>query len=443
MDIYTLTYLLRYSLFKPGAMRAYREILANEQLTLDELKNLNWRKTSQLLHHAYHNVPYYQSKFNTIGLHPNDITAPEYFSQVPILTRDDVIANFDALFAKGACRTRSKTVTTGGSTGTPVKIGQQRNVIREAPKWQMLSWWGLSPATDMATLYRETPLTTLERLALAFVSWPRKVIRGDATNLSPSEMNAFITAFQKHQPKLLHGYAGALDAVASAILEKGISVPPPRVVWSTAAPLSKVQEETITRAFGAPVCDQYGCSEVYFIAAECPEKDGLHIFSDSKRVEFVDDESCPVSDGQYGRIVVTNLEDYCFPLIRYVNGDTGRALPGICSCGRSLPRMDKVSGRTSDRIVLPDGTILAGEYLTTIFDDWTAAVARFQVVQKRTGAIEVLVVFRDSATKREQVLKEARMALTSRIGGQVTLNMKAVTEISAERGKLQYIIREQ
>ena len=329
MDFKTKAYITRYGLFKPGAMQAYQRALFNERLTPDEIEHLNWKKTQQLLHYAYDNVPYYRSSFDAIGLNPNDIKTRNHFSQVPILTRQDVISNYDSLFSVSVSRRRSKTITTGGSTGTPLKIGLQGDLIREIPKWQMLSWWGLSPASDMATLYRKVQLSAFQKLVLSFVSWPMKSIRGDATRLSPAEIALFITAFQKARPKILHGYAGALDAVATYILEQGISVPPPKVVWSTAAPLSKIQEDTISRAFAAPVCDQYGCSEVYFIAAECPEKKGLHIFSDSRRVEFLDDLNNPVPKMQYGRVVVTNLEDYCFPLIRYANGDTGRDLPGI------------------------------------------------------------------------------------------------------------------
>lgn len=100
IDLPTATYLFRYSLFKPSAMRAYREALFNERLMPDELESVNWQKTKQLPHHAYHKVPYYRSKFNAIGLCPDDITTPEHFSQVSILSRDEVIANFGILFVE-------------------------------------------------------------------------------------------------------------------------------------------------------------------------------------------------------------------------------------------------------------------------------------------------------------------------------------------------------
>ena len=443
MNFSTASYLFRYGIFKPGAMQAYRDALINEKLTPDELDNLNWKKTQKLLQHAHANVPYYRAKFKSIGLHPNDIKEPKNYNQVPILSRDNLIANYDALYAEGGCRSFSKVSTTGGSTGVPVKVGEHRKVIREVSKWQMLSWWGLSPATNMATIYRKTPITFLEKLALSFVNWPWKVIRGDASHLSKAEIEKFISAYRKLKPELLHGYAGALDTVANHLLHHEIFVPPPKVVWSTAAPLSKVQEETISKAFGAPICDQYGCSEVYFIAAECPVKDGLHIFSNSRRVEFVDDNDMPVPDMTYGRVIVTNLDEYCFPLIRYANGDMGRTISGRCPCGRNLPRIDKVRGRTSDRIVLPDGTVIAGEYLTQLFDDWTDEVARYQIVQTKAGTIEVRVVFRDSAKQMEEVLRMARFELAKRICNQVNLDVKTVADIPAERGKLQYIIREQ
>jgi phenylacetate-CoA ligase len=317
-------------------------------------------------------------------------------------------------------------------------------VVREIPKWQMLSWWGLPTSADMATLYRRVPRSRADRIVTRLVAWPQRIIEVDATRLDVNEIDSFIAALDRHRPVLVHGYAGALDTVADALLRRGHRPPQPRVVWSTAAPLTRVQESKIQQAFGAPVCDQYGCSEAYFIAAECPEKEGLHVFADRVWVEFVDESGMPVPQGEYGRVVITSLDETCFPLIRYANGDIGRSLPGTCRCGRGLPLIDKVKGRISDRVVLPDGTVLAGEYLTTIFDDHTVEVSRFQVVQRSSGAVDVRVVFRGGVgeEQRSRVLDTVRSELGRRIAGRVPLDLTPVPEIRSERGKLQFVIRE-
>ena len=241
---------------------------------------------------------------------------------------------------------------------------------------------------------------------------------------------------------MAHGYVGALDALSDHIIENNIKLKPPKVIWSTASPISVVQEAKISKAFNASVCDQYGCSEIYFVAAECSHKQGMHIFSDSVKVEILDESDKPVPAGEYGKIVLTNLNDFCFPLIRYENGDMGRLLDKKCSCGLSLPLMDKVRGRVSDNIVLPGGTVLVGEYLTTIFDDYASEVRQFQIVQHRSADISVRVVFQKYSPDAPEIINRVQKELQHRIRGQVNLEIEIVDSIPELRGKLQFIVRE-
>ncbi len=442
MDFKTYQYLARYSLGKPGAISAYRNAKKCEYLDESSLLEISWKKTQKLLHESYENVPWYNKRFQKEGLHPNDISKPEYFSQVPVLTRDELTDNFKLFISKKANPNSLKISTTGGSTGTPLKIGMQKKVIREIPKWQMLSWWGLPPSANMATLYRGVPTQKLKKLALDFINWPQKVIRMDATQMTTNNIRSFIQKLNEVQPKLIHGYVGALDAVADYIIMHQISLSrTPEVIWTTAAPISAVQEAKITQAFGAPVCDQYGCSELYFISAECHKKEGLHIFYDSVKLEVLDAQNVPLPKNKYGKLVLTNLNDFHFPLIRYENGDEGRLLDKSCSCGMALPLMDKVKGRLSDNILLPDGTVLAGEYLTTIFDDFTSDVKQFQIIQKKDKSIHVKFVLKHQENK-SKIMRQTEIELQKRIKNQVKLDVQEVDEIQFIKGKLQFIVKE-
>jgi phenylacetate-CoA ligase len=295
----------------------------------------------------------------------------------------------------------------------------------------------------MASIYRGLPVSGLKRLMLNFINWPQQTLRMDATNITDSAIKLFLNEYCKYKPQLVHGYVGALDVLADYVLEHDLHLPAPKVIWSTAAPLTNIQEAKISKAFDAPVCDQYGCSEIYYVAAECPHKNGLHIFSDSVKVEILDDRNEPVPTGQFGKIVLTNLNDHCFPLIRYENGDSGRMLAKTCSCGVTLPLMDKVKGRVSDKIILPDGTTLTGEYLTTVFDDYATDIRQFQIVQHKSSDITVKVSFYSVSEKKSQIISRVEKELQRRIKHQVNLNMEVVSLIPEVRGKLQFIIREQ
>lgn len=436
-------YLWRYSLAKKGALSRYKEALDFQQLSADEMEHRQWLKTKRILDLAYDKTIWYHDSFKAVGLHPNDISKPEYYSQVPVLHREDIIHHFDKFVVKGTKASQLNYITTGGSSGTPLKLGVDKNRVREIQKWQMFHWWHTPLNANMASAYRGLPVKGLKKLVLAAVNWPQQVVRLDATDLTEEKIKTFIAHYKRVQPKLFHGYVGAVDAIADYIIAHNISFSfTPNAIWLTAAPVTKIQETKISKAFNnAPICDQYGCSEMYFIAAESPAKNGLHVFSDTVKLEVVDNDNQPLPNGKVGKFVLTNLDEMRFPLIRYANGDQGRYLDNTNDTGLNLPRIDKVKGRLSDNLVLRDGTLLSGEYLTTIFDDYTDYVKQFQIIQNKKGDIILNVcLFKDGDFDviKQFISKE----FDKRIEGKAHFEMRLVPEIQPVNGKLKFIIRE-
>ena len=143
-NLKTNWFFFKYSLIKTNAKASYREALHNQYLSQDVLENISWNRTRSLLNYAYEKVPYYRDTFNNLGLDPSDIDKPEYYSQVPVLTRDDVRNNFDRLVSLEAEPNDLKLSTTGGSTGEPLKVYHQKNIVRSAMLWRVLDWWDLN-----------------------------------------------------------------------------------------------------------------------------------------------------------------------------------------------------------------------------------------------------------------------------------------------------------
>jgi phenylacetate-CoA ligase len=442
MNIGNFLFLLRYSVAKPGTIGKYRKALKNQYLSEESLSALAWKKTQTLIQESYTNVPWYNQKFKEVGITPNDIKNPADFTKLPVLSRNDLVENYSEFISKKANAEHLKISTTGGSTGTPVKIGMKRNAVRELQKWQLFSWWGISLIANMASIYRGLPVTGLRKIVTDLINFPQKVIRLDATNITKENIENFIHEVRQIKPELIHGYVGAVDAIADYILDNRIQLPATKAVWLTAAPVTKVQEVKISEAFQAPVCDQYGCSEIYFVAAECPHKRGLHIFSDSVKVEILDENNQPVPTGTYGKIVLTNLDEFHFPLIRYENGDIGRILDTACTCGMTLPLLDKVKGRISQQIKMQDGLVLSGEYLTCLFDDYTDQVKQFQIIQRKDTSIDINILFHTNCRDRDLVKNHAYNELFERIKDENLIRINEVHEIINTRGKLNFIISE-
>jgi len=220
----------------------------------------------------------------------------------------------------------------------------------------------------------------------------------------------------------------------------------PKVVWTTSAPLSPVQRKLIEEAFGAPVCDEYGSCECRWIACQCAECKGLHVNVEHVHIEFADDANQPVPKGEYGRTLLTNLEDEVFPLIRYENNDRGRWLSEPCSCGHTLPCIDSVKGRESESFVLPSGKTINGEYLTTIFDATPDIVRGFRVIQHKDASITIEYIPADEVKVRgegeQRNVLQVLNAFADRLGGEVPIEFKKVAEIPHDRGKLRFVVRE-
>lgn len=432
-------FLLKYSAYKRNAVPYFKQLLTQQTLSSDELEELNWSRTRALVQYAYKKTPYYRRRFDAIGLSPYDIKEPDDFLKIPLLTRHDLQVNFAELVSIDAKPGDLRLSTTGGSTGEPVKVYHEKSVVRAAMGWRMLSWWGLEPGVDFASIYRGTSTNWQTRMTNRLLWWPARRVDLDAVNIDADDIRRFVSEINVVKPPLIHGYVGAIDYVATYLLDYKIKVPAPTAIWVTSAPLTSVQANRIEKAFCAPVYDQYGCCEIYWLAAQCPKQKGLHMLSDVRRFEFLDenDRLCPV--GVQGRIAVTDLENRLFPIIRYLNGDLGRALPGKCECGITLPLMDKVTGRVSDIVQLPDGQCMSGEYLTTLFDSTPDAVRQFQVHQKADFSIEILAVPNPTEHNLDAIFEKILTKLKHDVDNKVSVSISKVSEIQQKGGKLRFI----
>ena len=432
-----LLHRLKWSVIRPQASFAWKRIRANEYAPIERLHAAQTLAQKAIVRYAVENTTFYRKRYSDIGFELGDMEHEGWFEKLPVVVKKDLREHFDE-FVDPRQRQHLKVSTTGGSTGTPTKTGYDGRIPEEVYSWRLQRWFGVNPWDDHAYVWRDTRSSRFAKFKNAALWWPTRHLKMDATFITEQGMSDFIVKYNRLKPAMLQGYVGAITQLAQFVVDKGLEVHAPRFVWTTSAPLPDSQRGLIERAFRAPVCDQYGSCEVRWIAAQCPGCGGLHVNMEHVCIEFVDDDNKPVEKGQYGKTLLTNLEDTVFPLIRYENGDRGRWLKDPCSCGRTLPLIDSVKGRESESFVLPSGKTINGEFLTTIFDATPDLVYGFRCVQHKDLSITIEYI----PAKDESQILSVLNAFAKKIGDEVPVDFKKVDSIAHDRGKLRFVVRE-
>jgi len=438
-------FLLDCAIRHPRTFIEYRRLITQQQMSRDELFAYNWALRKKILLHAYETSPFYGALYRSAGFHPHDLVTPADWCKVPVLRRSQIAECRAQIVSTTATSKDLFSVATGGSTGSVLQSYHDTRYPLGIIGWRMLESWGLDPSVHMACIYRATENINHRHhswIATRLKEYVSKQILLDASSMTEASAKDFLNKYNRLGPAILHGYVGGLNHLAEYLCMRDMNIQRPLAVWSTAGPISSVQRSLFERTFDAPIYDQYGSCEVYWIAAECTRHEGLHINSDVRHVDFIGENGEDVAFGSTGEIAVTDLVNYAFPLIRYLNGDMGYAIEKPCSCGIKFPLMGSVGGRVSETMVFPNQVAISGEYLTTIFDSYPEVVRAFQVVQRKDLSLHVRVVPNVHEAALAPILEIVKMQLNQKTGGCVPICISSVDSISSDRGKLRYIIKE-
>ena len=238
---------------------------------------------------------------------------------------------------------------------------------------------------------------------------------------------------------MMFGYPSSISLLADHAARRGVRLDDlgTRVVFVTSERLYDHQRETIESAFGCPVANGYGGRDAGFIAHQCPSG-SMHLTAEDIVVEIVDRQGRVLPAGEAGEIVVTHLATSEFPFIRYRTGDVGMLSEAPCGCGRGLPVLREIQGRSTDFVVAADGTIMHGLALIYVMRD-IPSISEFKVVQESRTLTRVYV--QPGETYSEADGNAIVAGMRARLGGEVEIQVEVVGSIPAERsGKFRYVV---
>jgi phenylacetate-CoA ligase len=204
--------------------------------------------------------------------------------------------------------------------------------------------------------------------------------------LDEATLRRYVDFVRRRRPALLDGYAEAFNVVASLLASKEIDGLQAGAIISSAQTLPPETRALVERQFGCRVFDKYGAREFSGIAHECEAHAGYHVNAESYLVEVVRDGR-PAAPGEVGEVVITDLNNYCMPFIRYRIGDLAVAMDDrvACACGRGLPMIEVVIGRRR----LPDQWALRARHVLRAFFKEYEHAARYQIQEAKTPVVRL------------------------------------------------------
>ena len=418
------------------------ETASRDEITALQLERLRWT-----LRHAYDNVPFYRRRFDEAGVHPDDCRDLADLARYPFTIKQDFRDNYPFGLLAVPREQVSRVHGSSGTTGKPTVVGYTR---RDVDTWadlvaRSIRASGGRPGDLVHVAYGYGLFTGglgahygAERLGCTVVPvsggmTERQVqliadFRPDIIMVTPSYMLALIDEMQRQ------GH----DLRASSL----------KVGIFGAEPWTEDMRREMEQRLDMHAVDIYGLSEVMGpgVANECVEtKDGLHVWEDHFYPEVVDPETGAVlPDGERGELVFTSLTKEALPVIRYRTRDLTRLLPGTA---RSMRRMEKVTGRTDDMIILR-GVNLFPTQVEELILRIPGLSPHYQCVLTRPNRMDEMTVrveARDTHTsteERRRLATELAGQVKHMIGVTVSVDVVEPNVLARSSGKLNRILDE-
>lgn len=403
------------------------QLRQSERLPPAELEAQQFRQLRAVVTHAMQTVPWHRERLAAAGLAPDRDIDPAAFRRVPLMTRRDIQDAGDALLSTAVPTDHGRPMEykSGGSTGEPVRvIGTELTrlfwlaltlrdhlwhrrdfagklcAIRSRADDKVLPGWGA--ATDNAV-----------------VTGPCAVLNIRAT------VDSQLAWLREHAPAYLLSHPTNVRALAQQALATNLRLPGLREVRTFGEAMPPDLRALCIEAWRVQVVDSYSAEETGYMALQCPDREHYHVQSENLLLEVLDDDGAPCAAGGIGRVVVTTLHNFAMPLVRYVVGDYAE-VGAPCSCGRGLPVLARIQGRSRNMFVRPDG-IRYWPSSPHLRYAGVAAIRQIQIIQHSLHAVEAKFVAEHPLSADEE--RRTIAAIHEGLGYPYSVTLSPVREI--------------
>jgi phenylacetate-CoA ligase len=384
----------------------------------DELRRRQLEQFGALARHASRQSGFHAERFARAGIFADEPWDDARFSTLPLLTRSDLLQHAAAIHCRRVPKAHG-TVTstqTSGSTGQPVTV---RRTAKNFLMWSALNlrdhvWHQRDFSKTLAVIRPRIAARATDEASPDGWGHPTSILfnTGPCFRLPiDTDLSVQIDWLIRHDPEYLLTYPTNLSGLITRFETAGARLGRLRQVRTMGETVPAELRERCRNVLGARLIDSYSSEEVGAIALECPESGLYHVHAESLIVEVLDPTGHPVGPGKIGRVVVTDLQNFATPLIRYELRD--HAEVGLaCPCGRGLPTLSRILGRRRNMVVLPTGERywpLVGFYRYRAIAD----VLQYQLVQHSLDEVEMRIATPTGALSQSQEQQLARIVQES------------------------------
>jgi phenylacetate-CoA ligase len=365
-----------------------------ETMPREALEAIQLRRLQATLARAYAAVSFYRQQFDQAGLKPGDIRSLKDLRKIPFTTKQDLRDNYPFGMFAVPMDNVVRIHASSGTTGQPTVVGYTaRDVITWATLMaRSLSAGGATRGDIIHNAYGYGLFT-----GGLGVHYGAEKLGASVIPVSGGNTKRQIVIMKDFGPTILTATPSYALHLAEVAEEMGVSFRDLRFKYGIfgAEPWSEKMRAEIERKLGLVAVDIYGLSEVIGpgVAIECHEaKNGLHIFEDHFIPEIIDPatgEALPY--GESGELVFTSITKEAFPVIRYRTRDISTLNAEPCICGRTLVRMDKVSGRTDDMLIIRGVNVFPSQ-IESVLMEMEGVSPHYQLVVDREGNLDTLTV---------------------------------------------------
>ena len=438
--------------FKRRYYKSYITQKKIRQLPLNEIKKIQWKRLKNLLNYTYNNNDFYRDYFESVNLNPDLIKIPSDILKLPITEKKDYIKNFNKIVTKNISKDNYAVASTSGSTGEP--FIHYVDMYKEEVNTEMAFFLNMEsmgiksferynqlrihfrPPNEIVNLKKMPKKKLTDRIIYSFFPQTFGIRSYTITN---ENYPYLLDLIKDNKIRGIYGVASTILNLAQMIDNKDtINL---NYIITFGEELLNYQRHYISKIFNCPVFMDYGSSECMRMGFECQYQNGFHIDIYNYYFEFLKNTQT-IDSTKRCDLIVTNLNNYVFPFIRYKTTDGVIPSDEACYCGNNLPMVNKIIGKNTIGFTTPNGFFLSSVDFAAFFEHYqkhTEVVRQFQVIQKDEKTLLIKIV--PTIIYNENIRKNIENRISDLVEGSMKIEVMPVERITSEKtGKIKILI---